>query len=414
MRFHISSRRSIVFFVIFTGVSAASFFFGGLSREIKLWLERGQVYIPPQLKEVVVHYDSDACKDIQDKELCWQEYFRDLAMYAAAGEAMRAVRELHEKGIISNVCHNYAHLIGRASSNRFKDDYSSLLLAGEEICAWGYFHGVTEELTSGEGENLGERIRLFCEGGSEIVQTPSNPPLENRKFQCYHGVGHTLIVDADYQLDEALKKCEDIAPSHRQNNCFAGLFHGYSNAMIGVDPHSFSLSSDLRRVPYDEADPLQTCREVAPRYQEMCVRDFNGFVHLVAGRDITKSIALCRAGSVPRYVDICVEEVSKVHAWTHLSPNVDFAGFRKEFEALADEDRVDYIRGVMIVLVAEVTDDQKTALDFCALFTQNPYQDACYKSLGKHLLGVYGLEKRSAVCEKAPVPWRSVCENAPR
>lgn len=134
--------------------------------------------------------------------------------------------------VLVGECHTPAHFVGRMA---YKLYGLSALQEGliDTRCQFGFYHGVIE---SSLGETGDDAIVLkFVEACREYQDNPL------RRIFCEHVIGHGLMVQHNYDLPTAIKKCHDLIsyePGRRM--CYHGAF--MENAFVtfgfGVGGHT--------------------------------------------------------------------------------------------------------------------------------------------------------------------------------
>ena len=120
---------------------------------------------------------------------------------------------LLDKGIYG--CHDISHAMGHLSY-----DHSDSLTAAYQsclpVCAYGCYHGVTEQMVASNG-TLSDLTTATCEGAGDTARRP-----------CYHGVGHgvaSIVADPQSSLEYcSLFPEDDYGPELCAYGVFMELF----------------------------------------------------------------------------------------------------------------------------------------------------------------------------------------------
>ena len=157
---------------------------------------------------------------------------RFVADYRSATDQRTVLREYLPKlgadGILDvfenadPLCHNQAHLLGRELFAELGDLAPALMICGDR-CTSACMHGVVMEALGGEAssglaatEAPAERLKAICD------QAPMREAYP--RGDCAHGVGHALLVLADYDLGTALRDCAVFDSPPIVHYCATGVF----------------------------------------------------------------------------------------------------------------------------------------------------------------------------------------------
>jgi len=161
----------------------------------------------------------------------------------------------HEKKINSS-CHKVSHHLGMWLYGYTQNLEESIQYADPFSCAGGIYHGIFENYFT---------IHQF--EGAEPDKVPIKQlcnSLDSAYYsfdmaQCFHGVGHGLLILYDYDLFNAVQRCEDFDSNEKQNSCANGVF--MQNVV-----KNFETGKGV----FDEDDILFPCNEVVSRFQQAC------------------------------------------------------------------------------------------------------------------------------------------------
>jgi plastocyanin len=137
------------------------------------------------------------------------------------------------------VCHLQGHYLGRMSFHIYG---ISALEEGaiDRRCQLGFYHGAIEASLGDLGsDEIIRDVSISCGENTNIIQRAS----------CYHAIGHGLLVHHEYNLPEALTKCQLIVNEKAWSLCYHGVY--MENAFVGL---GFGLSHETSWVDLADRD----------------------------------------------------------------------------------------------------------------------------------------------------------------
>lgn len=195
-----------------------------------------------------------ACKN----ELCYRDFYKDYTLKNGVENAFIHLalvqKELPE---FLPGCHYISHGIGHAAlilrKNDVSDSFAIMQTSGYfkniATCGNGYFHGVIEEYAKNAKtqEDMISLLKPVC----------NNPKTYSN---CYHGVGHSAVIQLDFDLKKSLEVCDGLTDVPKDRfGCYTGVFM----EIISTVPVSvvngkmvFDMCDSLGR-PYREACYLE-------------------------------------------------------------------------------------------------------------------------------------------------------------
>jgi hypothetical protein len=183
--------------------------------------------------------------------------------------------------------------MGSAALARFKDHVAPAFIAGNPICASGYYHGIIERAFLGQpNARLATVARQLC----------SDPQINAQRFlayQCIHGLGHGLMIYTGYDLPGSLKTCDELQTGFDRVSCSGGVFMENFNSSYGV------TSKYLRR-----SDPIYPCDAVAERHKLYCYLLVTANILRVTGGNLKATADACLR-SEPGWVSTCYESFGR-------------------------------------------------------------------------------------------------------
>jgi hypothetical protein len=148
-------------------------------------------------------------------------------------------------------CHQWAHRLGEAEYELYKEGKKIELRPEAAFCSYGYFHGFINAMVADTQSLLS--AQEFCK---ESVAS-STDELKGMSGNCIHGIGHsvaTLMLENQKQwgsvrdaLDKGAVECAKLYAD--PSTCFDGMFHelylSMSRGDYGLQVDEYAKSEDL-------------------------------------------------------------------------------------------------------------------------------------------------------------------------
>lgn len=236
--------------------------------------------------------------------------------------------------------HDFAHVIGFVAA----DDGD---LEGFKVCDtlynYGCLHGFMQVYLKNHGESSVSDMEKACASLGE-VHAPS----------CLHGIGHGLLMFTNYELFNALSKCQ-ILESAYQTYCFDGVF---MERIAG----SMLTDSEKLKVTFDNL--FSPCDTIDVKFKRECFRNQVSVWFSFFNQDTTKVGAHCAAIEV-NYWQICFESIGLISV---QSFGEDFQRLISACSIVNETAHDHCLTGVMKELLFEGRSSQ-VALEVCNLVT---------------------------------------------
>lgn len=155
---------------------------------------------------------------------------------------------------VSDICHDWAHLLGEADYENYRQGKDIDFRPEAAYCSYGYFHGFVAALVDNT-QTLDDAL-IFC----NLVDKKFGSELRRIRSNCVHGIGHgifSVVVDQSENWGDFIKMvrsgvflCEKISADQTdQSNCTDGMFHELVNSMrqseYGMDYEAFRKTDDI-------------------------------------------------------------------------------------------------------------------------------------------------------------------------
>ncbi len=146
-------------------------------------------------------------------------------------------------------CHSLVHEIGRSAYLRYGDFAKAMSYRNEE-CNSGYLHGVIEEALAKSPDPL-QKIKDICSSykGETYLS-----------WECYHGIGHGLMLVTDNELPLSIAYCKEFQTHFMKDNCANGVYM-----------ENFNTDQKIHLSHYlDPHDPFVPCETQPNEFRELC------------------------------------------------------------------------------------------------------------------------------------------------
>jgi hypothetical protein len=146
-------------------------------------------------------------------------------------------------------------------------------------------------------------------------------------YQCFHGLGHGLMITTGYGLPLSLDACERIATYLDRTSCKSGVF------MENITS-SYGFTSRWLR----EDDPVYPCNAIEPDDKITCYGMVTSRIVRVVGLDWERTAEIC-AGVETRFVSTCFRSLGRdISGQTHRDPGeiVELCAVARSYGAEGD------------------------------------------------------------------------------
>lgn len=144
-------------------------------------------------------------------------------------------------------CHPLLHRLGHESF-MFQGSFAKAMERQDELCNSGYTHGVIESYFSGVTD-VRQAVLSTC---------PPSSDLDFRQWQCFHGIGHGVMLATEKDVARSLELCRTLG-GEPATACANGVFMERF-IVVGHDGHRRTTA------PAD----LDDCRQQTVAYKPDC------------------------------------------------------------------------------------------------------------------------------------------------
>jgi len=295
----LTRRRTILGILVFAALLEGALAFAVLNRD------SDPIGVALPLHPVAGSFRPDDTKlEECSEQPCIEQAFGNVAYYQGPRTAMSRFDEFIAEGDPS--CHRIAHAIGAASLVRYRGNVARTFAEGSSSCFSGYYHGVLERalvnVRSNDADRLGKVARGLCDDPDV---------LDSRwmAYQCFHGLGHGLMITTGYGLPTSLDACERIETYLDRTSCKGGVFMENISSSYGV------TSQWVR-----EDDPVYPCNAVDRNDKITCYGMVTSRILRVDGLDWENAAEIC-AGVEASFVKTCFRSLGRdISGQTHRDP----------------------------------------------------------------------------------------------
>ena len=174
--------------------------------------------------------------------------------------------------------HQLAHIVGRSAvknHGRTIGIFVQCPITFDYGCYHGFFEAMVQLVSS-----PAEALMIIC--------SPTEDTIHNDTANCYHGGGHGIMMDASYNLDEALAVCDELEPSDI-GNCYGGVFmesgKGFTGGRVPTENDIYYQNDNL----------LAPCDSLEKKYRHACYSShFMYYVQVVVPVSVEKMLTICQ------------------------------------------------------------------------------------------------------------------------
>ena len=176
--------------------------------------------------------------------------------------------------------HHIAHHIGHQTAMVFGSSAQALALCPTSY-NYGCMHGFFQHAL-GSGEITDQAAAKICDDW-----TQDRFLSLKTKQSCYHGVGHGVMIRADYDLPKALSACDQLGSPFAQQGCWQGAF------MENMDA---AEQGQWHKAQFSLQDPLAPCDRVDAKYQYQCFLNQSAWLMKFYHNDVSQAAQACLKG----------------------------------------------------------------------------------------------------------------------
>lgn len=332
-----------------------------------------------------------------DRTDCYGGALKSYLKHTSVAEAMAYLesdaKANPDDNVINGQCHLLAHKISQAAYWEYQKDIGAILRqCSPTSCASnGCYHGALIEWSLSTPDFLNQ-LDTVCR------DPESEPYTATEKINCYHGLGHGLMMSFRNDLPKTLRDCDAyITDTTGQEFCKHGAFHENSLA----DEQHPSKYHDPRR-------PLYPCADIADKYRTLCYN--------AVGADVIKftdsneaAFRVCDTVLESAYAEVCYRSVVNILTAPGSDP--------EKLIAICDTDgrrfRVTCWRTALAgIMTNNPHIENKDALTFCRLLPSTD-QAGCYGQIRYAIQSAHSSSEAKKeidqLCVLIPKDVREIC-----
>jgi len=249
-------------------------------------------------------------------------------------------------------CHDIAHHLGQFLLGYFKGDLLEALSHANNNCGNALYHGIVENYLPSKVMFENAKIRDL-----DITTTCMELGSSNNSYvglNCVHGMGHSLAKVYNYDVFEAVKRCDEFQTVDEQEGCHDGLF--MENAV------EYSKRSGGN---FDENDIFYPCNKLDEKYQKKCYIYQGSIILLENNYFPEESFIQCEKIDSEELIKSCYNGASRYMALLYFYSIESTATMCKQVNPT-------YQKVCILATVGTVTlyVDQELGDDYCKLFPE--------------------------------------------
>jgi len=325
-------------------------------------------------------YPAQIIENCNDKMRCPVNAMQSIADNENREKVIETFEELIYLYDKTASCHETAHHLGMWIY-AYLDDYDESLKIAKQQCGGAVYHGVIQNFIMIQKFNGAQvediDIQSLCPENSN--------PYSIERWQCLHGLGHGLIQLYEYDVLQAVSRCEEFKPGIEQISCSKGIF------MQNLSHYFETETGD-----FDE-DRYYPCNSVPEKYSAPCYHYHVTYLESLNDGELKETFSDCD--------DIVPEEMVKYC----------YYGFGRQLSAQSIDigelqlvctigERSEYhkycLTGMMMTII-NVNKNPDLGFFFCSNISEQ-YKEFCYQGLGRWVQMLHlDQTMRQAECEKA-------------
>lgn len=316
---------------------------------------------------VMLTREMQICMGEKESNLCYRKLVSDLLTQFTPQEIFEVLQDTQQETAVFNRCHTLNHFIGQRLY-QMAGDLPAAFASCSDLCTNGCYHGVVEGYaqknyvsadSAGYAAFVGEIGRICADGR-----------IGGLAYECYHGIGHALMVMTNMDVPVSLGFC-DILSTTAENPvqlCYAGVFmENFASASADAHASRFLKAED----------PLYPCNTLKEPYLRECHRRQAFYFLDVTNKDWDKTVALC--GQIRKdYQPMCIFQVSEnIAGWLE-----DISVATQRCSKLSSDNLQNAcVSGVVSTLHERYPADHSRMVAFCAS-VENNNKKSCYGQIG--------------------------------
>jgi hypothetical protein len=308
-----------------------------------------------------------ACTGAQSLELgCFAARYDALTRVSGAEAALADLAERRAtSGYLGAACHQLTHVVGRTAGELHG---GAAFTRGSDLCASGYYHGVTEAVMMRIGtERILDHALTVC---AEHRDRGSHSYLH---YNCVHGMGHGFMAVFGSDVFRSVSGCDALSDAWEQHHCYGGVFMENLSAIL----HRSRPSKHLR-----PGEPLYPCTAMPARYKEECYVKQTAYALYVRNDDFAAVFRLCRDDADHDFRGVCYQglggDATIMSSKYVIGMASQVATVRKLCLLGPDDDaQSNCVAGAVRTIVRDLAGDDRKARALCAALDDSRLAAVC-------------------------------------
>ena len=226
--------------------------------------------------EKLYQQTKQACPD--GRLSCLEPQLHSITAKHGPRAAVELFTLLRDRGVVPAHVdgHHVVHHIGHETAMVFGTTADALALCPDSY-NYGCMHGFFQHALGMGG--------LSDQAAAAICDDLQKPSLSWKTVHsCFHGFGHGVMVNSDYDLNQALGRCDKLESPAFQRDCWQGVF------MENVDS---ALEGNWQKGGFSQQDPLAPCDTAEEKYRFQCFVNQSAWIMKIAHNDIASGAQAC-------------------------------------------------------------------------------------------------------------------------
>lgn len=299
-------RTKLIVFLIAFNAGLAAFSVGAMDMP----------YHPPKPYELETLY-KQANTDCPKKDWpCFENELYGFAMTygpKAAIDTFELLKTSHAIPVTIDA-HHVVHHIGHHTAMAFGSNIQAFDLCPSDY-DYGCQHGFFQYALSEGGLTEAAAIKMCVD-----LQADASVSAKT-KYECYHGLGHGVMMHEGHDLKKSLKVCDSLKSSTGQDGCWQGVF------MENVD---VAEEGQWQKGMFSTQDPLAPCDRVSKKHQYECFINHSGWLMKFYKNDIGRGAHACLKSPAAQ-VDTCIQTLGLLTTNAAWQPALLQAAYTPDF-----------------------------------------------------------------------------------
>ena len=259
------------------------------------------------------------------------------------------------------LCHSIGHHLGGFLYG-FTGNFTQALLLSDHTCGGSIYHGVVQNYF--ETEIFFEEKKPEDFNPIQICKVFEDNSMAHKRWNCAHGAGHGLSIAYNYDIVEAVKRCEEFEIDANFHGCNEGVFmENFNNKFVNWREN---LNDDLSLLCYD----------IDEKFAGDCHIYQGSYILIRKNFNFTESFSECDKIKPEKFIGECYFGIGKQGAVFTFN---NFTDSVKMCETVERQYKPFCISGSAHTF-AEQAGIKKT-IEFCE-HVEEPFKKDCYWMIG--------------------------------